>query len=48
MDFGDVIGDGFAPMPDFWLAKQTTGEASPRTEVIGRSTNLDRWPAVNI
>ena len=25
MDFGDVIGYGVPPLPDFWLGKQTTG-----------------------
>jgi catechol 2,3-dioxygenase-like lactoylglutathione lyase family enzyme len=26
MDFGEVIGYGIAPMPDFWLGPRTTGE----------------------
>ena len=26
MDFGDVIGYGIPPMPDFWLGKQTSGQ----------------------
>ncbi len=26
MDFGEVIGYGVPPMPDFWLGPQTTGE----------------------
>ena len=26
MDFGSVIGYGVAPMPDFWIGPQTTGE----------------------
>ena len=26
MDFGEVIGYGVPPMPDFWLGKQLTGE----------------------
>ncbi len=25
MDFGDTIGYGVPPMPDFWLGRQTTG-----------------------
>jgi len=25
MDFGEMIGYGVPPMPDFWLGKQTTG-----------------------
>jgi len=26
MDFGQVIGYGVAPMPDFWIGPQETGE----------------------
>ncbi len=26
IDFGEVIGYGVPPMPDFWLGRQTTGE----------------------
>ena len=26
MDFGDTIGYGVPPMPDFWLGPQTTGQ----------------------
>jgi catechol 2,3-dioxygenase-like lactoylglutathione lyase family enzyme len=26
MDFGEVLGYGVPPMPDFWLGKQTSGE----------------------
>ena len=26
MDFGEVIGYGVPPMPDFWLGPRTTGE----------------------
>jgi len=26
MDFGDVIGYGLPPTPDFWIGRQTTGE----------------------
>jgi len=26
MDFGDVLGFGVPPMPDFWLGRQTSGE----------------------
>jgi catechol 2,3-dioxygenase-like lactoylglutathione lyase family enzyme len=26
LDFGEVIGFGIAPKPDFWLGPQTTGE----------------------
>lgn len=25
LDFGDVIGYGVPPMPDFWVGRQTTG-----------------------
>jgi predicted lactoylglutathione lyase len=27
MDFGEVVGFGVPPMPDFWIGPQTTGEA---------------------
>jgi catechol 2,3-dioxygenase-like lactoylglutathione lyase family enzyme len=26
MDFGEVIGFGVAPMPDFWIGQQATGQ----------------------
>src|SRR3954452_16437961 len=26
MDFGEVIGFGVPPMPDFWIGPRTTGE----------------------
>jgi catechol 2,3-dioxygenase-like lactoylglutathione lyase family enzyme len=26
MDFGEVIGYGIAPRPDFWIARRATGE----------------------
>jgi catechol 2,3-dioxygenase-like lactoylglutathione lyase family enzyme len=26
MDFGEVIGYGVPPMPDFWIGRQNTGE----------------------
>jgi len=26
MDFGDAIGYGVPPMPDFWIGRQATGE----------------------
>jgi len=26
MDFGDVIGYGLPPTPDFWIGRQTTGK----------------------
>ncbi len=26
MDFGEVIGFGVPPMPDFWIGRQTSGE----------------------
>ena len=26
MDFGEVLGYGVPPMPDFWLGKQTSGQ----------------------
>jgi catechol 2,3-dioxygenase-like lactoylglutathione lyase family enzyme len=33
MDFGDVIGYGTAPMPDFWLGPRSTGEGFRETHI---------------
>jgi catechol 2,3-dioxygenase-like lactoylglutathione lyase family enzyme len=33
MDFGAVIGYGYAPRPDFWIGPQTTGEGFRETHV---------------
>ncbi len=33
MDFGDVIGFGTPPMPDFWIGSRTTGEGFRESHV---------------
>lgn len=33
MDFGDVIGFGIPPMPDFWIGPRTTGEGFRETHI---------------
>lgn len=33
LDFGEVIGYGVPPMPDFWIGPQTTGEAFRESHV---------------
>ncbi len=33
MDFGDVIGYGIAPKPEFWLGPRTTGEGFRESHV---------------
>jgi catechol 2,3-dioxygenase-like lactoylglutathione lyase family enzyme len=33
MDFGEVIGFGIPPMPDFWVGPQTTGEGFRESHV---------------
>src|ERR1700691_3851413 len=33
MDFGDVIGFGAPPMPDFWIGARTTGEGFRESHV---------------
>ncbi len=33
MDFGEVIGYGVPPMPDFWIGPRTTGDGFRETHV---------------
>jgi catechol 2,3-dioxygenase-like lactoylglutathione lyase family enzyme len=33
MDFGDAIGFGVPPMPDFWISKQDSGEGFRESHV---------------
>jgi catechol 2,3-dioxygenase-like lactoylglutathione lyase family enzyme len=33
MDFGEVIGYGLLPMPDFWIGRQATGEGFRESHV---------------
>ncbi len=37
MDFGEVIGYGTPPMPDFWLGPQATGEGFRETHIAFRA-----------
>lgn len=40
MDFGEVVGYGVPPMPDFWLGPQATGEGFRESHVA--FTAIDR------
>ena len=33
MDFGEVVGYGVAPMPDFWIGPRETGEGFRETHL---------------
>jgi catechol 2,3-dioxygenase-like lactoylglutathione lyase family enzyme len=39
MDFGDVIGFGVPPMPDFWLGPRRTGEGFRESHIAFRAPN---------
>jgi catechol 2,3-dioxygenase-like lactoylglutathione lyase family enzyme len=39
MDFGEAIGYGVPPMPDFWISAQTTGEGFRETHVAFAAPN---------
>jgi catechol 2,3-dioxygenase-like lactoylglutathione lyase family enzyme len=39
MDFGDVIGFGAPPMPDFWIGAKTTGEGFRESHVAFAAPN---------
>ena len=39
MDFGDVIGYGVAPMPDFWIGPRETGEGFRETHLAFSAAN---------
>jgi catechol 2,3-dioxygenase-like lactoylglutathione lyase family enzyme len=39
MDFGDVIGFGAPPMPDFWIGAKTTGEGFRESHVAFSAPN---------
>ena len=41
MDFGEVIGYGVPPMPDFWLGRRTTGEGFRETHLAFRAPDRD-------
>jgi catechol 2,3-dioxygenase-like lactoylglutathione lyase family enzyme len=39
LDFGEAIGYGVAPMPDFWISAQATGEGFRETHVAFSAPN---------
>ena len=39
MDFGEVVGYGVPPMPDFWIGPQTTGEGFRETHLAFNATD---------
>jgi catechol 2,3-dioxygenase-like lactoylglutathione lyase family enzyme len=41
MDFGEVIGYGVPPMPDFWLGKHTTGSGFRESHVAFSAPDRD-------
>ncbi|MBJ8339838.1 VOC family protein [Antrihabitans sp. YC3-6] len=41
MDFGEVIGYGVPPMPDFWLGPQTSGEGFREAHIAFQAQDRD-------
>jgi catechol 2,3-dioxygenase-like lactoylglutathione lyase family enzyme len=41
MDFGDVVGFGVPPMPDFWIGPRATGEGFRETHLAFTATDVD-------
>jgi len=41
MDFGEVIGYGTPPMPDFWIGGHTTGEGFREAHVAFSAPNRE-------
>jgi catechol 2,3-dioxygenase-like lactoylglutathione lyase family enzyme len=41
MDFGDVIGFGTPPFPDFWIGARTTGEGFRETHLAFAASSRD-------
>ncbi len=39
MDFGDVIGYGVPPKPDFWIGRQATGEGFRESHIAFSAPN---------
>ena len=39
MDFGEVIGFGIAPKPDFWIGAQTTGNGFRESHIAFAAPN---------
>jgi catechol 2,3-dioxygenase-like lactoylglutathione lyase family enzyme len=41
LDFGEVIGFGVEPKPDFWIGPRTTGEGFREAHIAFEATNRD-------
>ena len=41
LDFGDVVGYGVPPMPDFWLGPQNTGEGFRESHLAFSASDRD-------
>ncbi|MDQ6853508.1 MAG: VOC family protein [Actinomycetota bacterium] len=41
LDFGEVIGFGVEPKPDFWIGPRTTGEGFRESHIAFEATNHD-------
>ena len=41
MDFGEVVGYGVPPMPDFWIGPRTTGEGSREAHIAFAAPDRD-------
>jgi catechol 2,3-dioxygenase-like lactoylglutathione lyase family enzyme len=41
LDFGEVIGFGVEPKPDFWIGPRTTGEGFRESHIAFEATNRD-------
>jgi catechol 2,3-dioxygenase-like lactoylglutathione lyase family enzyme len=41
MDFGDVVGFGVPPMPDFWIGPRATGEGFRETHLAFTAADVD-------
>jgi catechol 2,3-dioxygenase-like lactoylglutathione lyase family enzyme len=41
MDFGEAIGFGVPPMPDFWLGRHTTGEGFRESHIAFSAPSRD-------
>lgn len=39
MDFGEAIGYGIPPQPDFWIGQQTTGEGFRESHIAFRASS---------
>jgi len=41
MDFGDVVGFGVAPMPEFWIGPRSTGEGFRESHIAFTAASRD-------